>query len=95
MRAYFAAITPAVFRRHNGNAAAIAAFANALGTIAAIAAGDRRRKEYFRYYGRPYEAPPYAYYVPRHRNYDFNMKRPERTNWAELCDRLRRRRERR
>ena len=54
-------------RRHRGNAAALAAVVGVFGTIAALAAADRHRRDRY-YYGRPYYGPTYHYGpVYRHR----------------------------
>jgi hypothetical protein len=57
-------LTPADARyRHRGNAAAAAAVFGLFGTIAAIAAADAARDDYYGgYYGGPYSYAPAPYY---------------------------------
>ncbi|MGH6682525.1 MAG: hypothetical protein ACRECA_01145 [Pseudolabrys sp.] len=53
---------------HHGNAAMIGAVAGVFGTIAAIAAADQYRNDYYGYDGGPYYAP-YGYYYGGPRYY--------------------------
>jgi hypothetical protein len=67
-------LTPAEARhRHYGNAAAVAAVVGLFGTIAALAAADQYRDDYYGYgpyYGGYYPAP-YAYYGGGYRGYRY------------------------
>lgn len=55
-------------RYHHGNAAMLGAVAGVFGTIAALAAEDQYRDEYYGYDGGPYYAP-YGYYYGGPRGY--------------------------
>lgn len=60
------AVTPASahYRHwHHGNAAVLGAVLGVFGTIAAVAAANRYRDDYYAYgYGEPYYYAPYGYY---------------------------------